>query len=138
MRTVGLDDFHAAREPQAKADVIYRLFDSQAPQPRVLQGESPLGYRQRVASELKRHSPAWRDVEVRTLPTAAFEVAERQIYADAEREARAPTNVPAGQLIERVERCDKTGRCISRFFGDPEVTWGPFKLATRSVTGMCR
>jgi hypothetical protein len=135
-RTIGLEDFAAVRAPQARADLVYRAFDSRAPEPRVLEGESTLSFRQRVAADLKRHSQKWRDVsdmELRTLPRATFEIAEKEIYADALREARAPTNIPAGELIERNER-DQTGRMITRFFGDPECCWGVFKSPIRRVT----
>jgi colicin import membrane protein len=131
-RAIGLEDFHAAREAQARVDEIYSAFGDHAPAPRVLEGEGPLSYRQRAANDLKKHSPDWKDVDVRTLPLPAFEIAERKIHADALREARAPTNIPPGTLIERVER-DATGRCISRFFGDPECCWGPFKPAIRHL-----
>jgi hypothetical protein len=128
-------DYHAAREPQARADEIYRAFDARAPAPRVLEGEGALGYRHRVANDLKRHSATWRDVEVRSLPLAAFEVAEKQIYADAQREARAPSNVPRGQLVERIES-DRTGRHITKFFGDPAACWDMFKAPHKNVIGI--
>ena len=77
-----------------------------------------MGYRQRVANDLKRHSATWRDVEIRTLPLAAFEVAEKQIYADAQREARAPSNVPR------------------KLFGDPAACWDIFKAPYKNVLGI--
>jgi colicin import membrane protein len=131
-RAIGLEDFHAAREAQARVDEIYSAFGDHAPAPRVLEGEGPLSYRQRAANDLKKHSPDWKDVDVRTLPLPAFEIAERKIHADALREARAPTNIPAGQQVERIER-DITGRHITRFFGDPELTWSPFKSPVRRL-----
>ena len=130
--TIGLDDFHAAREPQARADAIYRAFDSRAPAPRVLEGESPLGYRQRVAFDLKRHSPAWKDVDVRSLSSAVFAVAEAQIYQDAEREALHPTTFRPGEL-RAVVSMDGAGRPVTRYVGDPAACWAQFKLPIRYV-----
>jgi hypothetical protein len=37
--------------------------------------------------------------------------------------------------VERVER-DMTGRCITRFFGDPECCWGPFKQPFKRLLGI--
>jgi hypothetical protein len=137
MRTVTLDDFHAAQEQQARADQIYQALDSHAPAPRVLEGEGPLGYRKRIASDLKRHSPTWRNVEVRDLPNPAFDVAEAQIFSDAQRAVYDPSTVPAGTLREVVEP-DRTGRRITRFIGDPQDCWSAFKTPVRRVIGMRR
>ena len=39
----------------------------------------------------------------------------------------------ANRLTEVIER-DITGRQISRFYGDPEVCWGAFKLPGRRIS----
>ena len=55
-----------------------------------------------------------------------------------------PAKSPAQQLQDRehaagtvreVIEIDRAGRRISRFYGDPEAVWAPFKQVPRRVTG---
>lgn len=101
--------------------------------PTPLHGESATEHRQRVLGTFQRHSPDWSAVNLRRLKGAALDTAERQIYAAANAAARDPGTVPAGTLREIVET-DPTGRRITRFIGDPEACWGPFKSPSRIVT----
>ena len=117
---------------QAEADGIYRqLGEPSAPPP--LDNEWLPHYRRRLLEPLKQHSPTWAKVEIPNQEDV-LAVAERQIYADAAREARAPTNLRPGELVERIVT-DSTGRKISKFFGDPAVTWGPFSIPPKLVIG---
>jgi len=118
-------------EAQARADRVLRQFGDSAE--RWQDGESIADYRRRLLEPLKQHSPAWRKVSV-PRQEDVLQVAEQQILADAAREARAPTSIPPGKLVERVTT-DVTGRRISRFFGDPEACWGAFKAEPKIVTG---
>jgi hypothetical protein len=120
------------RQAQARADRVAQDFGDSAPPPLV--GETPLQYRRRLISGFAQHSKAWRGTDLDAFSDKALDVVEDQVYAAARREAAAPRNIPAGQLVERVTT-DETGRRIKRFFGDPEVTWGPFKTPSRIVTG---
>jgi hypothetical protein len=98
-----------------------------------LEGEGVTQYRKRLAAELKQHSPAWKNVDVAGLYGAAFDVAETQIFADAEREARHPTNIPKGEVVTRVTS-DAVGRPITRFFAShPGAVWDKFKPPFRYV-----
>jgi hypothetical protein len=123
-----VNEFHAA---QSKADAVYTAFNDSAPAPLV--GERLIDYRLRLLKPLQPHSAAWRNTEI-PANEQVLKVAETQVYADAAAEARAPSNVPAGTLVERIEK-DITGRRITRFFGDPEACWGPFKIPAKCVTG---
>jgi hypothetical protein len=118
-------------EAQARADRVLRQFGDSAE--RWQDGESIADYRRRLLEPLKQHSPAWRKVDV-PRQEDVLAVAEKQILADAAREAVAPTNLKPGQLVERVTT-DPTGRKISRFYGDPEAVWGMFRGETKIVTG---
>jgi hypothetical protein len=119
---------------QSKWEGVARAFGDSVPEPAFLRGETTMQYRQRMAKRFKQHSPTWKDVDVSIIYGGGFDVAESQIFADAQREAKHPTNIPVGTLIERIEP-DAAGRSISKFYGDPGVTWAPFKLPTRRITG---
>ena len=112
----------------AKAEKICRSFGTAAPDP--APSESSLQYRKRVAQLFQKFSPEWKGVDVRPLDRNAFERIEERILADATQEAREPTNVPAGQIVERV-LTDPTGRRITKFFGDTRAVWGPFQNVRR-------
>lgn len=117
---------------QAEADEVCRALDMPAAPP-PLDGETLPHYRQRVLKPLKKYSEAWRNADLPGNETV-LDVAEKQILAAARREAVAPSSVPPGELVERVT-VDSTGRRISRFYGDPAVTWGPFQIPPKLVIG---
>jgi hypothetical protein len=58
---------------------------------------------------------------------------ERQL-ARARTDAALAAKATPGTLVEEIV-FDATGRRISRFHGDPEVCWGPFKQPGRRITG---
>jgi hypothetical protein len=117
---------------QAKADSVYAAFGDSAP--RYVEGERLNHYRQRLLEPIKKHSPEWRSADLSRMSEDVLRIAEAKIYSDAAREAREPSNVPAGTLVERVER-DATGRKISRFYGSPSVWMDQFKSEVRYLTG---
>jgi hypothetical protein len=120
------------RRAQSKADAVAQLFGDAAP--RWLEGERLSQYRGRLLRPYQKYSPAWRDVPLPSFPSdKALDVVEDQVYAAAKKEAAAPTNVPAGQLVERITT-DDTGRRVKKFYGDPEACWGAFKMPSRLVT----
>lgn len=117
---------------QAEADAAYRqLGEPAAPPP--LDGEWLPHYRKRLLQPLQQHSPDWKGAE---LPSdeRVLNIAQKQILEAARHEAVAPRNIPAGTLVERIVT-DPTGRRISKFFGDPAVTWAPFSIPPKIVTG---
>lgn len=125
------------RQAQARADAAVRSLGDEAGAPRWLDGERLCDYRRRLLEPLKQHSPAWRSVENIPASEDLLRLAEGQIYADAAQEARHPSHVPPGTLLERIE-IDRTGRKITRFHGDPEVALAPFKFPPRIVVGIGR
>jgi hypothetical protein len=103
-------------ESQAHADEAYSAFGDRAPIP--LRGETTDGYRLRTATHLKQHSKAWKGVDLAKLigNADAFDVAEKQIYADAALAAANPTDLQPGHLREILKR-GPGGRQISEFVG---------------------
>jgi hypothetical protein len=115
---------------QAKADRVAQAFGDSAE--RWLDGETLANYTRRLLNRFKAHSPAWKDKDLARVDASVLDIAEAQIYADSMAAAASPTNVPAGQLVERHTR-DQTGRSITQFFGDPAATWAPFKQPRRGI-----
>lgn len=59
------------------------------------------------------------------------QLAKQKLHAELTARAKP------GELTEVVET-DDAGRRIRRFYGDPAVTWEPFKIESRLVTGWKR
>ena len=117
------DDEHAAfAESQAKADAVFAGFGEHAPRP--MEGESLSDYRTRMAVKLKKHSGAWKTVKLWDLPTAAFDIAEKQIYADAISAAANPVDLQPGELREVVSEDRRTGVKTSVFYGQESFVKG--------------
>jgi hypothetical protein len=118
---------------QSRADQVALALGNRAGAPRWMDGERLNDYRRRLLQPLKELSPTWKAVDI---PRAedVLRVAESQIYADAAREAAHPSNVPPGQLVERITQ-DQAGRQITRFYGDVEQCYGMFKYPAKAVTG---
>ncbi|ELJ8296350.1 DUF2213 domain-containing protein, partial [Enterobacter roggenkampii] len=117
-------------DAQVKADSVFSCFGKRAPVP--LSGEKPLAYRRRLMIQLQEHSPDFKTVDLSSIADSALlSVAEKTIYADAQKSASLP--VGPGMLRE-IKRADATGRQISTFEGDPAATWAPFQSGKRQVT----
>ena len=118
-------------DAQVKADSVFSSFGKRAPVP--LSGEKPLAYRRRLMIQLQEHSPDFKTVDLSSIADSALlSVAEKTIYADAQKSASL--SVGPGMLRE-IKRADATGRQISTFEGDPAATWAPFQSGKRQVTG---
>ncbi|EAW1104217.1 NUDIX domain-containing protein [Salmonella enterica] len=116
-------------DAQVKADSVFSCFGKRAPVP--LSGEKPLAYRRRLMIQLQEHSPDFKTVDLSTIADSALlSVAEKTIYADAQKSASL--SVGPGMLRE-IKRADATGRLISTFEGDPAATWAPFQSGKRQV-----
>lgn len=116
-------------DAQVKADSVFSCFGKRAPVP--LSGEKPLAYRRRLLIQLQEHSPDFKTVDLSTIADSALlSVAEKTIYADAQKSASL--SVGPGMLRE-IKRADATGRQISTFEGDPAATWAPFQSGKRQV-----
>lgn len=117
-------------DAQVKADSVFSCFGKRAPVP--LSGEKPLSYRRRLMIQLQEHSPDFKSVDLSSIADSALlNVAEKTIYADAQKSASL--SVGPGMLRE-IKRADATGRQISTFEGDPAATWAPFQSGKRQVT----
>ncbi|MDW3573141.1 NUDIX domain-containing protein [Enterobacter asburiae] len=117
-------------DAQVKADSVFSCFGKRAPVP--LSGEKPLAYRRRLMIQLQEHSPDFKSVDLSSIADSALlSVAEKTIYADAQKSASL--SVGPGMLRE-IKRADATGRQISTFEGDPAATWAPFRSGKRQVT----
>ncbi|MEA1019627.1 NUDIX hydrolase [Enterobacter asburiae] len=117
-------------DAQVKADSVFSCFGKRAPVP--LSGEKPLAYRRRLMIQLQEHSPDFKSVDLSSVADSALlSVAEKTIYADAQKSASL--SVGPGMLRE-IKRADATGRQISTFEGDPAATWAPFQSGKRQVT----
>lgn len=117
-------------DAQVKADSVFSCFGKRAPVP--LSGEKPLAYRRRLMIQLQEHSPDFKSVDLSSIADSALlSVAEKTIYADAQKSASL--SVGPGMLRE-IKRADATGRQISTFEGDPAATWVPFQSGKRQVT----
>jgi hypothetical protein len=84
------------------------------PLPMPLEIESKEAYRRRLAETTQELAPNCRDFNIRHSTGTAFDVLEKQVRADAMREAYHPTNVPEGTLKE-VKRYDQEGDRIPNF-----------------------
>ena len=117
-------------DAQVKADSVFSCFGKRAPVP--LSGEKPLAYRRRLMIQLQEHSPDFKSVDLSSIADSALlSVAEKTIYADAQKSASL--SVGPGMLRE-IKHADATGRQISTFEGDPAATWAPFQSGKRQVT----
>lgn len=120
---------------QVKAERVAQAFGDSEGAPRWMNGESLPDYQRRLLSKYKAHSAAWKDKDLARVDASVLDVAETQIYADAITAASAPSSIVAGTLREQVTT-DRTGRRITRFHGDTEVAWAPFKQPVRSITAV--
>lgn len=129
-------DYAAMADAQARADRVFQALGDSAPRP--LQGENLLGYRRRLATTLKAHSANWKASDLLAIAdSAAFDVIETQIYADAMHAAHNPTDLPEGQLRPLVS-VDSTGRRITTFAGRPGSWMGHFSSNRRVLSGIGR
>lgn len=115
-------DVDALTDAQARADDVYSEFGKRAPVP--LPNEDLMGYRRRVARDLRVHSPALKTVNLHAVADdTAFGELEKQIYADALASARSPMSVPRGELRSVTRRSG--GHEITEFHGEPSSWMSP-------------
>ena len=125
-------DYHALATTQAEAAPIFQAFGDTEPRP--LNGEDDIGYRRRLATLLKKHSPKWSKANITAIADdAAFETIRQEIYADALATAHTPQAVPVGMLQEIIN-IDETGRRIKTFAGEPRAWMGDFMGGRKLVS----
>lgn len=118
-------------ECQVRADSVYQQFGKQAPM--ALPGETPTTYRRRLVAAMQRYSPTWKDANLGNAHGKVLDFAEREIYADALKEAHSPSSVPEGTLRE-IKTTDGSGRVISTFIGEMDAWMDQFRSRGRSAT----
>ena len=109
---------------RTRADSVYAMHGRQTPE--TLPGESPRGYRARLADGLKDFCQPLRRTNLDSLPDSALALAESRIYQDALDAARRPGTMPAGTLRARTYKDEATGHNITEYYGDPTAWLTPF------------
>ena len=120
-------------EIQNRVGELFRLHGTVAPQPQF--GEDARRYQHRVLSCAQSLLPpdnAWAQVPLHKQPALALDAIERHIVSDRVSAFKAPV----GSLREVNETCPRTGRIVTKFYGDPEDCWGKYKAVTRRVVGI--
>jgi hypothetical protein len=106
----------------ARADNVYGALGMTPPKP--MPSEAPRAFRQRLARAIQRFSPAYKEIDLKAIKDPkVFSIAENTIYADAMREASAPTNIAPGRLVMREKRVD--GHIVRSFMGEPRTWMNP-------------
>jgi hypothetical protein len=116
-RSLNDADFTALADAQARADAVMSMHGTRAGRP--MDGETPDAYRLRHAKALQAHSDSWKGVDLTKLvaDSAAFGIAEKAIYADAEAAAMRPVNGPSGELRSVTRVDSETGRRSIEWYG---------------------
>jgi hypothetical protein len=125
-----IEDRNLLAETRNRADGLYQALTGQpasSPQP----GESPIGYRKRMADGLRKYSERMKEVRLDALAGEAFAVVEDHIYTDAHAAIRSDAIVPAGQL-RAIKTMDR-GRERTEYVGDSSATWAPFMAGAYRV-----
>lgn len=122
---------------QAKADGVYSIFGDSAPRP--LDGENTLMYRRRLAADMLKSDkvcdPSLKKLSIAGMSAEMLDFVEPQIYADAQKNGRNPTDLPHDVLREIVNT-DPTGRRITTFAGKPSAWMGSFTANRRRMVGI--
>jgi hypothetical protein len=121
------------QEARAKLDEALYSFNRSAPRP--FMDENAELYRKRTLPMVQEHAPNFRNIKVEDARGSAFDLLERQIYEDAHREARHPTQIPEGELRE-VRRKDASGREMKEFFGSPSAWLSDFSYPKKRLVGI--
>ena len=130
----GIIDEDALNATQADYDPLFRMHrPTGAPPP--MERESETAYRRRLAEALQQHAPNCKDFNIRHSTGSAFDVLERQIKSDAQREALHPTQIPEGTLKEIVSY-DAAGRPSYSYFGSPRAWMDNFATPKKMLVGI--
>lgn len=127
---LSVSDRDALSAAQARWDSVAQMLGDSIPAP--LHGESPIAYRQRLASRFQKHSDKFKGIRLDSLDGAVFDTVEEQIRMDAQAYAKSPAVSPNGKLIPIV-RSDEAGRRITEYSGDMNAWLGFFKHQGQGV-----
>lgn len=118
MQPLTVDDERRMVDLQARADSAYIAANRRAPPPHAY--ERPDEYGRRLAVGLQPLSPQWSKVDLDKLSDSVFEVARKDIYADAVANGRT-FGLRPGEMRE-IDRSNGVHR-ITEFVGDPDTVW---------------
>ncbi|MDF7674751.1 hypothetical protein PT277_05365 [Acetobacteraceae bacterium ESL0709] len=122
------DENNEISEITAKADAVAVATGTIVP--RHIAGETPMAFRRRLAKQFLQFSRTQRGADLSTLSDQNFEIAERQIYADALHYQPAQSSLkPTDPMIRKTMTDPITGQRITRYQGSPRAAFAPF-LAT--------
>lgn len=126
------EEHRALIAAQAKADEVFEVFGDAAPRP--MDGETPDGYRVRIAEKLQKNSPTYKDANLRAIVgmTAIFDAAEQAIYADSVKVAMDPTTIAPDTLRPR-KSTGLGGHTIITYDGDPRAWMDPMAAGARQL-----
>jgi 8-oxo-dGTP pyrophosphatase MutT (NUDIX family) len=127
---LSVSDRDALSSAQARWDSVAQMLGDSIPAP--LHGESPIAYRQRLASRFQKHSDKFKGIRLDSLDGVVFDTVEEQIRMDAQAYAKSPAVSPTGKLIPIV-RSDEAGRRITEYSGDMDAWLGFFKHQGQGV-----
>lgn len=120
------DDDHAKlADAWTRADEVFTALGRQTP--RSIPGETAALYSRRVTKLLQDFSPTWKGVDLSSqafADEAAFNIASRQVFADAAREAMSPATAPNGGL--RMISKTINGHTHNTFVGEPNAWMNQF------------
>ena len=121
---------------QARVEHVARVWGRDAAQVRPGAGESAAQYRRRMLAKFQPLSSSFKDVDISAIrDDKVLAIAETQVYADAERAVRDPSNFPPGTLREVIEP-DRAGRRVSKFIGHEGACWDRFSLQPQRLVGL--
>lgn len=125
-REISDEERNQISDAQSKCDSVANMFGEQSPRP--LSGESALAYRRRAVSKFQRHSDEWKNTSLAKLDSAVFDIAERQIYADAVKAVNAPAAVNGISQSRAIKERNDAGHTVTRFVGGRPRDWmGDFR-----------
>lgn len=108
---------------QMRADAAYQAWGKQAPH--ALHGEALRDFRIRLLGPLKSHSKVYRDSALNLIgDDATFSMVEGAIINDAVE--ASSTTFTMGAPLRKVTSKNEAGHTVTKFVGDPAVTWAPF------------
>jgi hypothetical protein len=108
---------------------VFKLSGTVPPEPLCNEGAEP--YRARALSYAQLLLPKehpWTNIPLRHAP---LDVAEHALIDERSAELKRPVGP-----LRAVTDTDRTGRAITKFYGDPEHTWAPFKGPHQRLVGI--
>ena len=120
-------------DEQAHAEFVLSLHGRHAPA--FLNGEKLDQYDRRLTYEVQKCAPNYKDINLYDASGEAYKLLKRQVYVDAQQEAKHPTNIPEGTLKE-VTSYDAAGRPSYTYYGSPSAWMKDFAMPKKRLVGI--